>query len=52
MCRPVHTYYDLYSILDERRVGDIVSVGVLRKGGKEPAKVSVMLEERTLGRTE
>lgn len=48
--RTVHTYEDLFEILDSKRVGDTISVG-LQRGGKE-VMLALKLQPRMLGQAE
>lgn len=48
----MRNYRDLYEALDDQRVGDEVTLHILRKGGVEEADVTVKLGERVFGQVE
>ncbi|KAG1653391.1 hypothetical protein FOA52_008486 [Chlamydomonas sp. UWO 241] len=50
--RPVAGFSDLYNALDEQRVGDTVTVQLLRNGGEVKGEASVTLGERIIGTVE
>lgn len=48
--KPVRTYEDLFEVLDSKRVGDSISVGLVREG--RPLTVRLTLQQRNLGQAE